>query len=102
MTRAFDPAHAKAHGYTNEDWDAVDSPELSGDELATALPIQQAAPELAAALKSEIARRGRPPVDNPKVAVSMRLDRDLVDRLKEGGRGWQTRANAILREKMGL
>jgi len=102
MTKPFDPAHAKAHGYTKEDWDAVDSPEATDDELATALPMHQAAPELAAALKTEIARRGRPPADTPKVAVSMRLDRDLLDRLKEGGRGWQTRANAMLREKLDL
>ncbi|RYI99575.1 MAG: hypothetical protein EON47_16370 [Acetobacteraceae bacterium] len=33
----------------------------------------------------------------PKVAVSIRLDADLVDQLRASGRGWQTRVNAILR-----
>ena len=32
-----------------------------------------------------------------KVAVSIRLDADLVDQLRASGRGWQTRVNAILR-----
>jgi len=35
-----------------------------------------------------------------KQAVSMRLDADVVDWLKQSGPGYQTRANRILREKM--
>lgn len=35
-----------------------------------------------------------------KLAVSMRLDADVVDWLKQSGPGYQTRANRILREKM--
>lgn len=35
-----------------------------------------------------------------KQAVSMRLDADVVAWLKQSGRGYQTRANRILREKM--
>jgi uncharacterized protein (DUF4415 family) len=47
---------------------------------------------------------GRPPLpdDEKKQRVTMYLDRDVVDRLKEGGKGWQTRANAKLREVLGL
>ncbi|MCO6417656.1 BrnA antitoxin family protein [Siccirubricoccus sp. KC 17139] len=33
----------------------------------------------------------------PKVAVSLRLDADLVEEFRASGRGWQTRINAILR-----
>jgi uncharacterized protein (DUF4415 family) len=35
-----------------------------------------------------------------KQAVSMRLDADVVEWLKQSGPGYQTRANRILREKM--
>ncbi len=33
----------------------------------------------------------------PKVSVSIRLDGDIVDFFKEGGKGYQTRMNAVLR-----
>ena len=32
----------------------------------------------------------------------MRLDRDLLDRLKTEGPGWQSRVNAMLRKAVGL
>lgn len=35
-----------------------------------------------------------------KHAVSMRLDADVIAWLKEQGKGYQTRANRILRERM--
>jgi len=102
MPRKFDPNHAKAHGYTRADWDAVDAPELTDVDLAQAQPFPEAFPALTEKFKTEIARRGRPPTENPKVAVSIRLDRDLVETMKSQGRGWQTRANALLREALGL
>jgi uncharacterized protein (DUF4415 family) len=39
----------------------------------------------------------KPPV---KRAVSMRLDADVVAWLKKAGKGYQTRGNRILRERM--
>lgn len=33
----------------------------------------------------------------PKVVVTIRLDRDLVDRWRATGKGWQTRVNEALR-----
>lgn len=39
----------------------------------------------------------RPPA---KVSVGLRLDRDVVEWFREGGRGYQTRINAILRAYM--
>ncbi|ACJ00468.1 BrnA antitoxin family protein [Rhodospirillum centenum] len=49
------------------------------------------------------ARRGRPPAQaRPKVATSLRLDADVVERLRQDGPGWQTRANALLRNALGL
>lgn len=50
-----------------------------------------------------MARRGRPvgtTKPDTKVAVKMRLDPDLVAALRATGRGWQTRANQILRERV--
>jgi uncharacterized protein (DUF4415 family) len=41
---------------------------------------------------------GRPPSDNPKVLVTLRLDADVVAHFRAGGPGWQTRANAALRK----
>lgn len=43
-------------------------------------------------------RRGRPPVANKKVLVSVRFDPDVVLGMKSTGRGWQTRVNLIMRE----
>ena len=34
------------------------------------------------------------------VAVSLRLDRDIVEKLQSSGPGWQTRANEILRKAL--
>ncbi len=50
------------------------------------------------------ARRGRPPLPSSarKHRVTMMLDPDILARLKSEGRGWQTRANALLREALGL
>ena len=43
-------------------------------------------------------RRGRPKSDNPKIAVNIRLSPDVVARFKAGGRGWQTRIDAALKD----
>lgn len=48
------------------------------------------------------APRGRPPLDRPKQIINIRLDADVVDRLKADGPGWQTRANGLLRQALDL
>jgi len=45
---------------------------------------------------------GRPKSDDPKQVITIRLDRDVIDRLKAKGAGWQTRVNTILRKATGL
>ncbi|WP_068317833.1 BrnA antitoxin family protein [Polycladidibacter hongkongensis] len=92
--KRFDPLHAKQHGYTKQDWDGVDSPELDSSELASATTLQEALPELAQA----IVKRGRPKSASHKVPVSLRLDEDLVAALRKSGKGWQSRVNAALRD----
>ncbi|WP_417839447.1 BrnA antitoxin family protein [Tritonibacter scottomollicae] len=48
--------------------------------------------------------RGRPPLPESerKTRVTMMLDPDVVSRLKANGKGWQTRANTLLRDALGL
>jgi uncharacterized protein (DUF4415 family) len=46
----------------------------------------------------KIIRRGRPPLSNPKQAVKLRLDADVLAAYRKTGRGWQTRINADLRK----
>jgi hypothetical protein len=47
---------------------------------------------------NKLVRRGRPPLsDQPKTAITLRLDTDVVKAYRETGKGWQTRINADLR-----
>jgi uncharacterized protein (DUF4415 family) len=41
---------------------------------------------------------GRPKSDNPKKALNLRLDADVVEHFKAAGPGWQTRINETLRK----
>jgi len=43
-------------------------------------------------------RPGRPRVEVPRPTLNMRIDADILERLRATGRGWQTRVNALLRE----
>ena len=45
-----------------------------------------------------VLRRGRPPLTNPKQAVKLRLDADVLAAYRKTGHGWQTRINADLRK----
>jgi uncharacterized protein (DUF4415 family) len=44
----------------------------------------------------------QPSVPGIKEQVSLRIDRDVLDRFQEGGPGWQERINAALRKAAGL
>ena len=39
----------------------------------------------------KLVRRGRPKSENPRVAISLRMPADVLDRWKDAGPGWQTR-----------
>ena len=45
---------------------------------------------------------GRPKLDQPKTAVSLRLDADVVLHLRAKGRGWQTVVNDRLAKLISL
>ena len=98
--KEFDPKHAAKHGYTKEDWEAVDSPELTDEALASAKSFSDAHPALADNIRKNLG--GRPKSENPKVPISIRLDPDVVAAFKKGGRGWQRRMNDALRSAAGL
>lgn len=77
-----------------------EAPEATADQLAQARPFTEAFPALSNAMRRNMG--GRPKAENPKVAVSLRLDQDVVARFKETGPGWQTRMNHALRKAGGL
>ena len=45
---------------------------------------------------------GRPRLANPKRAVNIRLDADLLEHFRASGPGWQSRVNEALRKAVGL
>jgi len=57
-----------------------------------------AAPDLSKPVPGIVRRLGRPPKSDRKVSVTLRLDRDIVERFKATGAGWQTRINSALKK----
>jgi uncharacterized protein (DUF4415 family) len=45
---------------------------------------------------------GRPPAENPKKQVTLRLDPDVLEKFRATGKGWQSRINAELRKALGI
>ena len=70
-----------------------DNPEWTEQDFARARPISDF-PGLAAAFPKS--KGGRPRGSN-KQAVSLRLDRDVIEKFKATGPGWQARMNDALR-----
>lgn len=75
-----------------------DNPEWTEEDFARARSISDF-PELMQALTK--AKAGRP-AGSSKEQVSLRLDRDVVERFRAGGPGWQTRMNKALRKAAGF
>ncbi|MEW6663812.1 MAG: BrnA antitoxin family protein [Thermodesulfobacteriota bacterium] len=77
-----------------------DNPEWTDQDFRVAL---RAADSLADIYGPEVASemvrpRGRPKAAVTKAHVNIRLDADVLEAFKAGGRGWQTRLNRALRE----
>jgi len=68
--------------------DPDDAPELT-DEFFERATLYEGA---------QMVRRGRPVAETRKVQVTLRLDADVLAGLRETGPGWQTRANAALKQ----
>ncbi|MCA8013326.1 BrnA antitoxin family protein [Burkholderia vietnamiensis] len=47
-------------------------------------------------------RGGRPRLANPKVAVTLRYDVEVIEKFRQSGPGWQTRMNDALRDWLKL
>jgi uncharacterized protein (DUF4415 family) len=74
-----------------------DNPQWTAEDFRRARPFAELFPELAAS------RRARGPQKEPtKVAVSLRLTREVVERFKADGPGWQTRMDEALKKAAGL
>lgn len=69
------------HRIKPEEYD--DAPELTDAQLASAV-MTPARPV------------GRPRLAQPKQAVKIRLDAEVITHFKSGGAGWQTRINDVL------
>ena len=84
-----------AKNYSVGDLQAVsDTLEITAEQFAHAKPFAEAFPVLA-----EKMRRARGPQKQPtKIAVHLRLDRDVVERFRASGKGWQSRINEILKQ----
>jgi uncharacterized protein (DUF4415 family) len=80
-----------------EEWD--DNPEWTEEDFRNARPASEVhGPEVLAFL---IRQPGRPKMDPAKAkqAISLRLAPDVLDAMRVTGRGWQTRAEAVLRRE---
>ena len=70
-----------------------ENPEWTDEDFARARPITDF-PHLAAAFPKS--KGGRPRGSN-KQAVSLRLDREVLEKFRATGPGWQSRINEALR-----
>jgi uncharacterized protein (DUF4415 family) len=75
---------------------------MTDDEITAAARSDPDNPPLTDAELALMRRSGRPKADDPKRLVSLRLDSDVVERLRASGPGWQSRANAALRRAVKL
>jgi uncharacterized protein (DUF4415 family) len=78
------------------------SRDLTDEELASMRPFREVFPEIAEKMEKAIAARGRPKVEAPKIAVTLRLDPDVLDRFKASGKDWRHRMAEELRKAVGL
>jgi uncharacterized protein (DUF4415 family) len=73
-----------------------DNPPLTDEQLRRMRPAYQVSPQLVARqLRRE---RGRPKSAVTKQQVTLRIDRDVLDKFRSTGDGWQRRINDALRK----
>jgi uncharacterized protein (DUF4415 family) len=64
---------------------------LTDEEIKKLRPAKEVFAELGIPMP-----KGRPRVESPKRQVTLRLDEDVLEHFKRGGKGWQTRINETL------
>jgi uncharacterized protein (DUF4415 family)/uncharacterized DUF497 family protein len=77
-----------------------ENPEWTSEDFSRARPAREVLPSLyGTKTAAEMLKpRGRPRSPNSKVAISLRLAPDVLDRWKASGTGWQTRMAESLRK----
>ena len=95
LLKQFEPGH----GFSRQDWDEVsDNPEWTEEDIRKAKPFAEVFPELMENIRRS---RGRPKLDAPKEAVTLRLDPATVAKFKGAGPDWRTRmAEALKRARV--
>lgn len=73
-----------------------DNPEWTEEDFARSRPASELPPHLLAAFPNTKSRGGRP-AGSDKQLVSIRLDKEVVEKFRATGPGWQTRINSILK-----
>lgn len=74
--------------------------ELTAEDIAEMRPASEFLPaEFLEAMRRHRGARG-PQKTATKKLVSIRLDQDVIERVKQDGAGWQTRINDILRDAL--
>ncbi len=88
--------------YTKEDSSTVDSPPLTDEELASLKPAKGVlSTSLFKYVTEERRKRGRPPVEYPKQAVTLRLDPNVIASFKKQGKDWRARMGEVLKKASG-
>jgi uncharacterized protein (DUF4415 family) len=94
-------AKVDSHVIAPEEYE--DSPELTEADFARAVPHVAGKRVSKAEFRAAVIKAvGRPRLENPKKAINLRLDADVVAYFRATGPGWQTRINAMLRRVVGL
>lgn len=70
-----------------------DDADATDDEIAQATPFAEAFPELMESIRRA---RGRPRVESPKEAVTLRLDPATLAKFKSTGKDWRARMARVL------
>lgn len=73
-----------------------ENPEWTEADFAAAKGPETLPPGLLAAFPNTKARGGRP-AGSAKQAVSIRLDKDVLEKFRATGPGWQSRINEVLK-----
>jgi uncharacterized protein (DUF4415 family) len=95
----FDPqVYAKMLEQPEPALDDPDNPEWTEEDFANAKGPESLPPEVLAAFPNTLARLRGQQKTPVKTQVALRLDPDIVAHFKAGGKGWQSRINAALRE----
>ena len=97
MPRKLLKEFTPGRGYTKEDWDAVDSPALTDEELRQMRPFREVFPELAAKIDETLKPTRGAQKAPTKEMISLRVDREVLAAYRASGPGWQARMNDALR-----